>query len=116
MKLLSLCNLIYDKMNPKPIFVLLLPKMPFYSPKRKNYSNISLPFDFPSNKWSLTNTRKKLGIRREFINKEIVLRFRIPSRKYHLNKWNTSVLYSKDIRIENFQIITNTRDLLFSYD
>ena len=61
---------------------------------------------------TIRDARRILGVKRSSKNREIVLRFRILSQKYHLDKWNNTALYSKDIYTEKFKSIANAIDIL----
>ena len=46
------------------------------------------------------------------MRQEIILSFRILSRKYHSDKWHTRLPFGKDEGTEKFKEIANARDLL----
>jgi len=91
------------------------PKTPS-PPRKKRNSPLTPPFFTPphnlSNKMTLNDARKVLGVKRNSTSREIVLRFRILSRKYHPDKWSHTASYSKDIFTEKFKTIANARDTL----
>ena len=45
-------------------------------------------------------------------HREIILQFRMLSRKYHPDKWNPSRNFSKEEGLEKFKCIANARDFL----
>ena len=61
---------------------------------------------------SISDARRVLGVKRNSTNREIVLRFRMLSRKYHPDKCNHTAPYSKDVYAEKFKYVANARDVL----
>ena len=86
------------------------------SPPKKKNSPLTPPFLTPphnmSSNMSISDARRVLGVKRSSTNREIVLRFRMLSRKYHPDKWNHTAPCSKDIYAETFKHMANARDLL----
>ena len=71
-------------------------------------------FDFTINKISRIEARKLLGVRSNYTKREVVLRYRILARKYHPDKWNSSVLHSKELSADKFKMISNAKDALIN--
>ena len=64
---------------------------------------------------STADARNILNVGASASRREISLRFKILSRKYHPDKWSSdSCSDSYDVRTTKFQIIANARDLLVS--
>ena len=61
---------------------------------------------------TLKDARKVLGVKRNSASREIILRFRILSRKYQPDKWSYTTLHSKDVFMEKFKTIANARDVI----
>ena len=83
--------------------------------KKRNYPLTPPLFTPPhnlSNKIALNDARKVLGVKRNSASREIVLRFKILSRKYYPDEWSHTVSHSKDVFTEKFKTIANARDVI----
>ena len=81
-----------------------------------NHSHDSTPFKSVSNNLTKKEARTILGVNNLATKREITLRYRILSRKYHPDKWTPDLKYSIDICTERFKIIANARDKLLDED
>ena len=82
----------------------------------KKNSHLTPPFLTPphnvSSNMPISDARRVLGAKISSTNREIVLRFRMSSRKCHPDEWNRTAPHSKHICAEKFKHVANARDVL----
>ena len=86
------------------------------TPPRTFHNNpqSSPTFDLNSNRLSRAEARNTLNVSVNASRREISLKFKILSRKYHPDKWSPDSKDSYSTRTKKFQIIANARALLVS--
>ena len=62
--------------------------------------------------FSRTNAFHMLGIDQNASRREIILSFRMLSRRFHPDKWSDDLPFSMEEDIEKFKDIANARDML----
>ena len=88
---------------------------PTTPPTSKNSRDPPSPmFDFSIRNLTLEDARRMLDVGEKATRREITLRFRILSRKYHPDKWSPDRACSREVSAENFKFVANARDVLLS--
>ena len=92
------------------------PPRPPTSRPSTNYDKPESPFspcsNFTSSYLSFYEANRALKIGNACTKREVILRFRILTRKYYPEKWSCDAPYTKAICAEKFKRIANARDLL----
>ena len=86
---------------------------PNNTPASKNPRELPSPmFDLSIRKLTPQDARRILDVGKKASRREITLRYRILSRKYHPDKWSPDRAYSREISAEKFKFVSNARDVL----